>query len=236
METVEAGTLDAAASVAEAARHAGTPIDAIIADGEAFEQLAGLHLPAVIYVSRRRRRQLALRGEAGLLTLTRPVRPTQILPALASALARSDESGVAAEARPGRRAAADGPVRPRAKVLVAEDNLVNQRVAVKMLERLGCQVDVVADGSQAVRRIALVPYDLVLMDCQMPVMDGYEATAAIRRATHVRATVPIVAMTAHALQGDRERCIAAGMNDYISKPVQPSDLKTVIEKYVGAAV
>jgi CheY-like chemotaxis protein len=105
-----------------------------------------------------------------------------------------------------------------------------------MLERLGCQVDVVADGSLAVRRIALIPYDLVLMDCQMPVMDGYEATTAIRRATHARAGVPIVAMTAHALQGDRERCLHAGMSDYISKPVQPSDLKAIIDKYVGIQV
>ena len=155
------------------------------------------------------------------------------LPALADAIARAAANGVAVEARqPGLGAKSPGgAARPRAIVLVAEDNMVNQRVAVKMLERLGCRADVVADGSQAVRRLALVPYDLVLMDCQMPVMDGYEATAAIRRASHARANVPIVAMTAHALQGDRERCLAAGMNDYIPKPVQPVDLRGVIERY-----
>jgi CheY-like chemotaxis protein len=130
-------------------------------------------------------------------------------------------------AHPTARAAAARPT-----VLVAEDNPVNQRVAVKMLERLGCRVDLVADGTEAVSRVASTAYDLVLMDCQMPTMDGYEATERIRRADHDRTRVPIVAMTAHALQGDRARCLAAGMDDYISKPVQPADLKAIVERFV----
>ena len=232
-EIADAPTVNAAAAMVAAARSAGTPIDVVVADGEMFGELQGLGVPVVVFVSRRRRRQLALRGEGPLLALSKPVRPTQIIAALADAIARAAANGVAVEARqPGLGAKSPGgAARPRAIVLVAEDNMVNQRVAVKMLERLGCRADVVADGSQAVRRLALVPYDLVLMDCQMPVMDGYEATAAIRRASHARANVPIVAMTAHALQGDRERCLAAGMNDYIPKPVQPVDLRGVIERY-----
>jgi signal transduction histidine kinase/CheY-like chemotaxis protein len=253
LDVEEAGSLQAAASLAESARSAAKPFHVVLADGEAFDDLGVLQAPAVVFASRRRRRQVASRAEGATSALSTPVRPTQVLPALAASLkaARNPaEAGFHIAAVPPTQNPAEAGFhiavssadagerpapRPLATVLVAEDNLVNQRVAVKMLERLGCRTDVVADGSQAVRRVALIPYDLVLMDCQMPVMDGYEATAAIRRASHAQATVPIVAMTAHALQGDRERCLAAGMNDYIPKPVQAADLRAVIDKYVAEA-
>jgi signal transduction histidine kinase/CheY-like chemotaxis protein len=128
--------------------------------------------------------------------------------------------------QPRRQAAADS-----LRVLVAEDNAVNQRVATRMLEKLGCRVSVAENGQQAIERLSEADYDLVLMDCQMPVMDGYEATALIRAISNRVARVPIVAMTAHALPGDRERCLAAGMDDYLSKPVTAEALRKVVVKY-----
>jgi two-component system, sensor histidine kinase and response regulator len=102
------------------------------------------------------------------------------------------------------------------RILVVEDNAVNQMVASRMLQRLGCCVEIAVDGKKATEMVLVTPYDLIFMDCQMPVMDGYEATAEIRRAEEPRNRHVIVAMTANAMQSDRERCINAGMDDYIS--------------------
>src|SRR6185312_15422179 len=104
--------------------------------------------------------------------------------------------------------------------LVAEDNIVNQRVVVKMLERLGYAADVVTNGVEAVAAVARYSYAAILMDCQMPEMDGYEATGVIRAHGHERAgaLVPIIALTANARAADRERCLLTGMDDYLAKP------------------
>ena len=117
------------------------------------------------------------------------------------------------------------------KVLIVEDNVVNQMIAVAMFEKFGCKVDVAADGVEGVEHFERNSYDLILMDCQMPNMDGYEATQAIRKLEGHTSHVPIVAMTAHAMAGDRERCLAAGMDDYISKPVSPGSCKTALDAW-----
>ena len=119
-------------------------------------------------------------------------------------------------------------------VLVAEDNIVNQKVALRMLQRIGLHADAVANGLEALEALTRVDYDLVLMDCQMPEMDGYEASRAIRdRNSDVRNhDIPIVAMTANAMKGDREECLAAGMDDYVAKPVDVDSLAEVMARHL----
>jgi CheY-like chemotaxis protein len=120
------------------------------------------------------------------------------------------------------------------RVLVVDDNAVNQRVAVRMLERLGLRIDVAANGLEAVRMVTELPYDAVFMDCQMPEMDGYAATLEIRRREKPGERMAIIAMTAEAVGGARERCAAAGMDDYIAKPVKLEDLSRAIQEWVPA--
>ncbi|GLH69555.1 hypothetical protein GETHPA_10880 [Geothrix rubra] len=129
---------------------------------------------------------------------------------------------------------AEGPVTVR--VLLAEDNLVNQRVAERMLAKLGIEADVAATGLEALDALVGVSYDLVLMDCQMPEMDGFEASRRIRARERGSRRLPIVAMTANAMVGDRERCLEAGMDDYIPKPVRMDDLRRALSRWlpVGA--
>ena len=116
-------------------------------------------------------------------------------------------------------------------ILLAEDNPVNQEVALSMLELLDCRVDVAATGREAVEAVGRVQYDLILMDCQMPDLDGFEATQTIRAST--QRTIPIIALTANALQGDRERCLEAGMDDYLSKPFNQARLQDVLRRWLG---
>jgi CheY-like chemotaxis protein len=121
------------------------------------------------------------------------------------------------------------------RVLVAEDNPVNQLVARGLLAGLGYAVEVVADGQQAVAALGRGQYDVVLMDCRMPVMDGYAAATAIRRQEGGGRRTPIVAMTAHALAGEAEKCRAAGMDDYVAKPVTAERLAAVMARWAPAA-
>jgi len=121
-------------------------------------------------------------------------------------------------------------------ILLAEDSLINQRVALGLLERWGHRVDVVADGQDAIDALAERDYDLVLMDVHMPGMDGLDATRAVRRreAETGKAPTPIIAMTASAMKGDRERFLAAGMDEYVSKPFDPAVLRALIDRYTAA--
>jgi CheY-like chemotaxis protein len=120
------------------------------------------------------------------------------------------------------------------KILIAEDNIINQKLALKLLEKFGYKADAVANGEEAVRLLSMIPYNLVLMDVQMPVMDGLDATRIIRSPeSHVlNHAVPVIAMTAHAMAGDRKICLDAGMNDYITKPVNPDLLLEKINAYL----
>ena len=122
------------------------------------------------------------------------------------------------------------------RVLLAEDNVANQRVAALMLERLGCRVDIVANGLEAIEAVSRVPYDLVLMDCQMPELDGFAATEVIRRREAPDEHVVIIAMTAGVMPGDQERCITAGMDDYLPKPVTFSRLGATIKRWLHQPV
>ncbi|NWH03667.1 ABC transporter substrate binding protein [Desulfobacter latus] len=124
---------------------------------------------------------------------------------------------------------------PHGRILLAEDNITNQIVAKAILEKSGYYVDAVANGIEAVRSLEKIPYDLVLMDLQMPELDGFEATRMIRNAVSkvIHPDIPVIAMTANAMAGDREKCLNAGMNDYISKPVDPIILVEKIEKWLN---
>jgi CheY-like chemotaxis protein len=113
-------------------------------------------------------------------------------------------------------------------VLVAEDNPVNQKLAVGILQKLGYRADIAENGRRAVAAHEALPYDVILMDCHMPELDGYEATRALRQLPGGQ-QVRIIAMTANAMEGDREKCLAAGMDDYLAKPIRIEELKRVLE-------
>jgi CheY-like chemotaxis protein len=122
----------------------------------------------------------------------------------------------------------------RTKVLVVEDNLVNQEVAKEYLEELGCDIHIAENGQEAVEGTETDAFDLVFMDCLMPVMDGFQAAKLIRERERRNGLppVPIVALTANAFASDREKCLAAGMNDYLSKPFDPADIEAILRKWI----
>jgi signal transduction histidine kinase/CheY-like chemotaxis protein len=163
--------------------------------------------------------------------LVKPVRPSQLFDVLHTLLAERTvrASGSAADVEPSPPDAS----RQRLRVLVVEDNAANLKLGVRMVERLGYRADVAANGAEAVSLLERVPYDAVLMDCQMPEMDGYEATKLIRKNETAARRVPIIAMTAAALSGDRERCLAAGMDDYISKPIKLHVVAAILERWLA---
>ena len=174
--------------------------------------------------------------EAPRVVLSKPIREEPLRRGLEVALDLRAAEQASKERRASRDARAEalpeatvGAVR----VLVVEDNIINQKLALKILERAGYHAEVAANGRKALEALARERYDLVLMDCMMPEMDGYEATREVRRGTTdgIDAEIPIIAMTASAMPEDRERCLAAGMNDFLSKPILPEQLAEMIEKW-----
>jgi PAS domain S-box-containing protein len=154
-------------------------------------------------------------------------------PLVAAAKDEPAEAPPAAAPAPG-----PGPARSEAKtalVLLVEDNPTNQFVARRLLEKAGCLVEIVNNGAEALDRVVTRPYAAVFMDCQMPVMDGYEATRRIRQLDGPVRHIPIVAMTAHAMAGDRERCLECGMSDYVSKPLKPEVLHAALRRALEAS-
>ena len=211
-------------------------------------------------------------GYAGYLS--KPVPALQLYECLITVLKLSEQAAAregqfeGRTARPElvtRHSLAEMNARATGKILVAEDNVINQKVAVRMLEKLGYRADLVTNGLEALEALSRIPYDAVLMDCDMPAMDGFEATAEIRRREasgcvtsstfqvsgsigedsvrqpetcnlklETRGRIPIIAMTANAMSEDRDRCLAAGMDDYVSKPVQSKVLAEVLGRWVSA--
>ncbi len=169
--------------------------------------------------------------------LSKPVRQSQLFDCLISVMSKShagDESAaLISSTLVTKHTLLEAKKMSDKLILLAEDNIVNQKVAIRRLQKLGYRCDAVANGREAIEALGRIPYDLVLMDCQMPEMDGYEATAAIRRQQGRMKLTPIVAMTAHALAGDREKCLAAGMDDYITKPIEVAELQRVLETYMA---
>ena len=160
-------------------------------------------------------------------TLLKPVRQSDLYNAIAES---QGESGFVREPEQlGEAQVRSGSI----NLLLAEDNLVNQRVAIGLLEREGHTVTAVGDGSDAVEEVSKGDYDIVLMDLQMPEIDGFEATKRIRALGGTDSEIPIIALTAHAMKGDRERCLEAGMNGYVAKPIQPELLYSEIARVQG---
>ncbi len=188
-------------------------------------------MPLVILSSVGMREAEQAEAALGTITyLTKPIRHAQLHACLVKLLITSESSPTA----PPQDMHAEQTLLAsfHARVLLAEDNAINQKVAVRMLEKLGCQVDVAANGQEAVAAAARCDYHLCFMDCQMPEMDGFAATAAIRaQEAQTRRRLPIIAMTANAMPEDRARCLEAGMDDYLSKPVREAELTTMLKQW-----
>jgi signal transduction histidine kinase/CheY-like chemotaxis protein len=227
VETVS--SVDEALHCVQVASARGNPFHTVLVDADAIERsgqnLATLLAGAVPVV------RVGLNQSA-----VTALRPSE----LTSAIRRSQEQtmpGLMAiqTAVTAENSLAELPRQQSLRVLVAEDNMVNQRVAKALLQKCGCRVDVVANGREAVDMWAKLPYDALFMDCQMPDMDGYEATREIRRLERSRDRTPIIAITGSAMEEDRKLCLSAGMDDHLTKPLRLVDLKAVLEVHVMRA-
>ena len=236
-ESTAVGSGADALAVLQAAAAAGAPYDVVVLDGQ-MPGMDGFELAAAILdapeLHTTRLVMLASTGdhrararEVGIPTyLTKPVRRERLLDAVADA-SRHEEPAAAAPTT-----AAPGSA---VRVLIAEDNAVNQLVIEKMLTKRGFAVDIAEDGLEALAKLATGSYAAVFMDCQMPNLDGYTTTGRIREQEGAGERLPVIAMTAHAMKGDRERCLEAGMDDYLAKPLRPEELDEVLARWLGYA-
>jgi CheY-like chemotaxis protein/HPt (histidine-containing phosphotransfer) domain-containing protein len=193
----------------------------------ADSMLAGLKL---VLLSSNGGEEVVQAGMQGLLH--KPVRQAELYKILCRLLSRAAEPVSQRSVKPSAPQS-----RFAGRILVAEDNPVNQEMALAVLDVLGCQAEVAANGQEAVEAVARTGYDLILMDCQMPVLDGFAATAAIRRWEQAqgRPRLPIIALTANIVKGFREQCLAVGMDDYLSKPFEQEQLAALLEHWLPAA-
>jgi CheY-like chemotaxis protein/HPt (histidine-containing phosphotransfer) domain-containing protein len=237
---------DEALKLLKTADAAGTPFELAIID----YQMPGMHggelarkiraelglatLPIVMLASLGAGELRDVRGNVDE-TLTKPVRQSELRRTLGLALGERRRE-------PGAKGTSPLPTSDRARrtprfagnprLLVAEDNPINQEVLLEILTQLGCAADVVGDGKSALDAILRRDYPVVLMDCQMPVLDGYETVRRLRKVDGRAARTPVIAVTAHAVEGERAKAIAAGMDDYISKPVSPGALGAMLARYL----
>ncbi len=219
------------------AYRAGTPFEIVITDMQ-MPEMDGLMLGRAIRQDPRfnglclmmmsslgRQENSSVLAELGFAaSLTKPVRPSELYARLMTAITGIKNSGIS---RPHASSRTE-PLTPgrSVRILLVEDNITNQQVAIGILKKMGLHADAAANGVEAIKALEFIPYDLVLMDIQMPEMDGLEAARRIRHpeSTVLNRRIPIIAMTAHAMQGDRDKCLEAGMDDYITKPVTPRTL------------
>jgi PAS domain S-box-containing protein len=238
-------SLQFAQNVAEAEALAKSqPVDIIVAPVAAIKDAerritpevegpSGARIPVIIVTTMVDRARAAEGRRIGFdYFITKPVRLGQLANAVTNAL--SPKVVLIASEPPMSSVVVANP-RSKFRLLLAEDNVVNQKVAVRMLEKLGFRVDVVRTGLEAVEASERFAYDAILMDCYMPELDGYDATIAIRKREDGKTHVPIVAMTANAMKGDREHCLSVGMDDYVAKPVRADELLAALERVLGLA-
>ena len=232
---------DALAMLSEASK-AGAPYDIALVDME-LPDMAGAELGRRIKAEASIKNThlvmistLGRRGDAARLAklgvsayLTHPIRQSQLHDCLALVAGHGKDEKSPDARTVVTRFTVSELKRNKVRILLAEDNLTNQIVAMTILEKLGYHTKAVGTGIEALEALAEYPYDLVLMDCQMPELDGYETTRTLRLGEEPGKHVPIIAMTANAVQGDREKCLAAGMDDYLSKPVDPDSLSAMME-------
>jgi len=238
-----------ALSLMNAVAKVNAPFDAVIIDmrmpgmdgselGKRIKSDPQLKSTAMIMLT-----SLGMRGDASRMEkigfaayLTKPVRRSQLFDCLITVL--SDKPKETLDKKPSivTRYTISEEKRNKTRILIVEDNIINQKLALRIIEKFGFRVDAAANGREALSALESFKYDVVLMDVQMPEMDGFEATKIIRnpQSNVIDHEIPIIAMTAHAMKGDRKRCIDAGMNDYVSKPIKPQELLKAIEKHLSA--
>jgi len=250
MSSEEADCAERALEIARSAAREGRPYDVAILDMQ-MPGMNGLELAKALKADPRTAAlrlvlltSVGLRGQgeasraAGISGyLTKPVRQSQLYDCLATVMSSGLAVGPSTQTSAPlvtRHSLSEARARGRTRILVADDNETNQLVAVRMLNKLGYQADVAANGQEAVEALSRIRYGLVLMDCQMPEMDGYAATRAIRKAEATeKLHTPIIAMTANAMRGDREACLECGMDDYLAKPIRPAELAKAVERWLS---
>ncbi len=247
MTCAEVNRPSEALSILLKAARGPAPFDLVILDSQ-MPEMDGLALaqaikaePAITSLKIILLTAMGQRGEAKVARaagiagyLTKPVRHAQLYACLRLVMGQAPDLSSGLESLVTRHHAREASARSRGRILVVEDNVVNQKVAVRLLENLGYKADVAANGLEAIDALRRLPYKMVLMDCHMPDLDGFEATRRIRELEtrgELNRRITVIALTANAMQEDRERCLYAGMDDYISKPISVDQLTRVLDKW-----